>query len=154
MGALDPLRHEHEVILDAVALMERTLEPQTGDLDPAACESVVVFLREYADRHHHANEEQVLFPVMRRDPLLAGLADMLENEHAEGRVLLAAIERAMRERVPDRLRRAVLEYAAFMRQHIAKEDEMVFAVTERELGADQAEELRLGFASHARTTSL
>jgi hemerythrin-like domain-containing protein len=96
MRALDGLRHEHEVILDAVALMERTaILPETQDIDPAVCDKIVVFLRVYADHHHHANEEVILFPIMRRNPMLTRLADLLEAEHVEGRSLLAAIEQAV-----------------------------------------------------------
>jgi hemerythrin-like domain-containing protein len=149
MGALDALRHEHDVILDAVGLMEKTVTlPETQDIDLALCAKILIFLREYADRNHHAKEEDVLFPVMRLDPMLARLAELLEREHVEGRALVAAIERAlMRPERHKALRDAVLDYVEFIRLHIAKENEMVFPAAERELSPSQADEIARSFGA-------
>ncbi len=149
-GALDELRHEHDVILDAVGLMERAaVLPETHDIDTAFFGEMVVFLREYADRSHHGKEEDVLFPIMRKNQMLARLADMLAEEHHDGRELVAAIEAALTAPVRhDRLRMAVLDYAQFIRGHIEKENEIVFETAERELDEQEADELRRGFAAY------
>lgn len=83
MGALDELRHEHDVILDAVNLMEQAaVLPEAQDIDAALIGKMVIFLRDYADRSHHGKEEDILFPIMRKNQMLARLADMLAEETA------------------------------------------------------------------------
>jgi hemerythrin-like domain-containing protein len=148
---LDALRHEHEVILDAIELMERAVVlPETQDIDTALFGKLVIFLREYADRSHHGKEEDILFPIMRRNEMLARLADMLVEEHVGGRKLVAAIESALAQPTKhDRLRNAVLDYAQFIRDHIAKENEIVFVAAEHDLDESELEMLRRGLAEFA-----
>jgi len=152
MRALDELRHEHDGILDAIGLMERAaVLPETQDIDTALFGKLVLFLREYADRSHHGKEEDVLFPIMRKNQMLARLADMLVEEHALGRKLVAAIEAALTQPVGrERLRNAVLDYAQFIRDHVAKENEIVFEAAEHDLDEKEIEELRRGLAAYAR----
>jgi hemerythrin-like domain-containing protein len=150
MGVLDELRHEHDVILDAINLMERTaVLPEAQDIDTALFGKMVVFLREYAERMHHGKEEDILFPIMRKNQMLARLADLLVEEHDEARKLLAAIEAALTEPVKhDRLRNAVLDYAQLIRDHVAKENEVIFKATEHELGETELQELKRGLAAY------
>jgi hemerythrin-like domain-containing protein len=150
MGALDELRHEHDVILDAVNLMERTaVLPETQDIDTALFSRMIVFLREYADRNHHGKEETILLPAMRENQMLARLADLLVEEHGEARELLAAIEDGLTEPVQhDRLRNAVLDYAQFIRDHIAKENEVIFQAVEHELDEKEVKDLERRFTAY------
>lgn len=146
IGTLDPLRLEHEIILAVVERMERAVsEPQSDGTGPflLAC---VEFLRRFADENHHGKEERALFPAMRENSRLADLAEVLLEEHGEGRRLYAEIEKAIAGRSAAAITLAVLDYADHIRAHIRKEDEMIFVSVEHALGAAECARLAREFA--------
>ncbi|MHB8152498.1 MAG: hemerythrin domain-containing protein [Vulcanimicrobiaceae bacterium] len=145
MGAFEQLRGEHKVILEVAALMELLASDQdTPDRLRASMPELLDFLRTYVDRNHHAKEELALFPAMEVDPMLHALAEVLEAEHDEARRMLVSMEEAARdERAP--LHNAALAYTAHMREHIAKENEMIFDAAERTLGTEQTNALEREF---------
>jgi hemerythrin-like domain-containing protein len=147
MGAFEQLRGEHKVILEVAALMELLASDQdTPDRLRASMPELLDFLRTYVDRNHHAKEELALFPAMEVDPMLHALAEVLEAEHDEARRMLLSMEEAASdERATVQLRNAALAYTAHMREHIAKENEMIFDAAERMLGTEQTNALEREF---------
>lgn len=101
----------------------------------------VDFIRSYADRFHHAKEEDVLFEALvangmprQNSPIAAMLM-----EHDQGRAFVAALEAAARLALagePGQAGTIVengLAYAALLRDHIAKEDDILYPLAERVL---------------------
>ncbi len=130
---IDSLRAEHETILAVVDRWEAVARSASdGQLPHAYVLAALDFIRVYVDENHHAKEERVLFAAMAADPFLAGLAEALTADHEEGRALVAAIERAFRADRP--IGNVVAAYAAFIRDHIRRENEMVFEAVENALG--------------------
>lgn len=131
-AAIDSLRAEHETILVAMDRLEDSARrAPDGEIPPDCARAALDFIRVYVDGNHHAKEERALFIAMAEDPLLAGLADALTFDHDEGRMLVGAIEGAL---VDGRSVTApVLAYAAFIRNHIRRENEMVFDAVEKAL---------------------
>ncbi|HET9097320.1 MAG TPA: hemerythrin domain-containing protein [Candidatus Baltobacteraceae bacterium] len=119
---IQELRGEHEVILNRLDQLERAL--QSGDSAQVA--DFMDFVQTYIEERHHAKEEQVLFPRMREDPFLAGIADALIEEHDDARRM------AERMRCGDPAELLKL-YAENLRWHIAKEDAMIFESAEHSL---------------------
>lgn len=124
--------------LEAVArIIDRPLTEETGrTLDLA-----LRYFRESAPRHN-ADEEESLFPRMRRiqdrriEPALAKL-EGLEKDHRWAAPLHAEIDRLGRMLLSGKklteaevagFRRAVSDLAAMYREHIRVEDEAVFPV--------------------------
>ncbi len=90
----------------------------------------VGFVRQYADRFHHAKEEDVLFKFF--DARLDVLAVMYkEHEIGRGyvRSALAALEQGDAAGTADNLE----AYGALLREHIRKEDEILYPWMNREL---------------------
>ena len=144
IGVLDELRREHTIILDVVGRLEASVSGEAAR--PDFVRAAVAFLRAYADANHHGKEEDVLFPVMRRDEFLASLAKMLGAEHEEARGLIAGIEKVIDSRGDARsVSRLVGDYAALIRDHIRREDEMIFGAVESTLDAGDEEEIRREF---------
>lgn len=131
-AAIDSLRAEHETILVVMDRLEDSARrAPDGEISPDCARAALNFIRIYVDGSHHAKEEGALFIAMADDPLLAGLADALTSEHDEGRRLVAAIEGALAE---DRsVTGPVLAYASFIRNHIWRENEMIFDAVENAL---------------------
>jgi hemerythrin-like domain-containing protein len=147
MGALDPLRREHEVILDVVGRMEEATDRREGDLPVAFLRGAMDFLRVFVDENHHGKEERALFPIMREDPALAGLAAALAEEHEQGRHLVAVMERSLAEATGSAAFIAALhEYTRLIRDHIFKENEMIFVAAEAAFSAADAERVARAFA--------
>src|SRR5262245_38908074 len=95
------LRHEHRVIEQAMRAMEgMCFRIRTGGGAPSEeLTKLIDFIRNYADRFHHAKEETHLFPVLEQ----IGVRDdngplaFLRNEHETERRMLCDLELAVDE---------------------------------------------------------
>lgn len=84
----------------------------------------------FADRCHHAKEEDELFPVLREHHVDPVVIDLLIKQHEEGRILLAGIEDQLKTPTDEgskidaqALGRYLFEYAQLMDRHIILENE-------------------------------
>ena len=135
------LTHEHHYILKVVhglSAIDQDLEAGRRP-DIARLHSVVAFMREFADRCHHAKEEAILFPAMEDKgvPHDGCPLEGLLREHARGRERVGALAAAIdaQERgdaaAPAALREAIAALQQLYPNHIWKEDQMVFPMAER-----------------------
>jgi len=135
------LVEEHRLIKRMLSLLERnaplTAAGRYGNyrfyLDG------VDFIRNYADRFHHAKEEEVLFAALVANSMPrenSPVAAML-LEHDQGRAYVRAMEEATvqasagtagQDRV---IADNALAYAELLREHIAKEDDILYPLAER-----------------------
>lgn len=132
---------EHRLILRMIALLERNA-PRTavGSYDNWQFYlDGVDFIRNYADRFHHAKEEDVLFEALVNNGMPrqnSPIAAML-MEHDQGRAYVKAMETAAGEALAGQTGREqtvaenALAYAALLRDHIAKEDDILYPLAER-----------------------
>lgn len=139
------LRQEHEVILRALALLER-FGRQLEAGEPANREGLE-WLREFfstfADRCHHGKEEQHLFPAMERHgiPREGGPIGVMLHEHEEGRAFL----RTMAKGDDREIAGAIRGYATLLRAHIDKENGILFPMAEQILPDEEQRELLHAF---------
>lgn len=135
MDPIEILMNEHrriESVMDALevyaAKVANNADAPTEDLA-----LFVRFLREYADAHHHAKEEDILFVAMGEAgiPTDGGPIGVMLREHDIGRALvdrLAAV--AETKDWDDAARGEVLEAASgftgVLRGHIQKEDNILY----------------------------
>ncbi|MBI4587813.1 MAG: hemerythrin domain-containing protein [Candidatus Rokubacteria bacterium] len=139
------LRHEHEVILRALTLLERVGQGlEAGPpVDRAALTWLIDFFRTFADRCHHGKEEQHLFPALERHgvPREGGPLGVMLQEHEDGRAFLRATTQG-----DDRARaEAVRGYVALLRAHIDKENEILFPIAEQVLAEEEQRVLAQAF---------
>jgi hemerythrin-like domain-containing protein len=136
MKATDVLSSEHRVIERVISAVETSAAHlQAGQavraeffLDAAD------FIKGFADGCHHKKEEGVLFKALARNGMseLQGPVGMMLYEHEQGRLYTRAM-RAAAERLSagddsaaDEVVRNAQGYAALLRQHILKEDQVLF----------------------------
>jgi hemerythrin-like domain-containing protein len=121
----DVLRDEHRVILSALDLLE-TAASRTA-VPAGWWEDVIGWLRSFADRNHHAKEEEALFPALIKAgvPSGGGPVDVMLEEHAQGRALIAAMADEAGRR-PETAR----AYVRLLRDHIDKENGVLFPLAE------------------------
>lgn len=133
--AIDTLRHEHDAILVALKILDRLAEQAVaGTAAPADIADFIGFLREFADKCHHGKEEGLLFPAMRAAgvPEQGGPIGVMLSEHEQGRTLVAAMEAASKPALQaDAFAREAAAYAAHLRQHIDKENMVLFPMAEQ-----------------------
>jgi hemerythrin-like domain-containing protein len=131
------LRREHELILRAVALLERAGRRVVAGrpVDETALHELIALLRTLAEQCHHGKEEGFLFPSMREKglPPDGPIRDLLAA-HGEGRDYLGTLSG-----LPSRAERAAaaLLYVRLMREHIEKENALVFPVADVMFSAEE-----------------
>ncbi len=135
-NATEMLRAEHRLILDVVSVLERTLDDGGGDHDALA--GCVTFFRLFADACHHGKEEGLLFPALEHEgmPVDVGPIAVMLYEHRIGRELI----RRMADALPDlsdddnaaaaEVTAAGRGYVELIRDHIAKEDGILFEMAD------------------------
>ena len=137
MQARGPLMIEHRLIERLLARVRHELAQieATGRVDPHFIDTVVDFVRVYADRTHHGKEEDILFRQLADRPLSDQdkkiMAELI-SEHAFGRQTTRELVEA-NERYRHGEEAALTEIAArltvlteFYPRHIAKEDKVFF----------------------------
>ena len=135
---------EHVLIKKWIALIPQVLEE--FNVDSAEDRQLILegvnFIRSYADRFHHAKEEDILFKYFDENSDI--LRTMLEN-HVEGRshakATLEAIDKKDRQGVVEHL----LAYRELLTEHIKKEDEILYPWMDRGLSVKQVGELNSKF---------
>jgi hemerythrin-like domain-containing protein len=87
--------------------------------------------------HHFAVEEQALFPVLARHlPLEQGPLAVMNAEHATFRDLMQELTAGLDSGDVKRQERCTRDLIELLRQHIAKEDNVLFPMASRMLTAD------------------
>ncbi|MHC4547400.1 MAG: hemerythrin domain-containing protein [Planctomycetota bacterium] len=134
----------------------RTIEKVLDALEAAAGKEVpfpfyeraIDFLSSYADRCHHAKEEDRLFPLMeqRGIPRQMGPIGVMCDEHVLGRGHIQRMRELVASEDRDGLRQESLAYVALLRQHIQKEDNVLFVMARDIMSADDVQRLEQEFA--------
>jgi hemerythrin-like domain-containing protein len=155
---------EHRLILRMITLLERNAARTAAGtyfnwkfyLDG------VYFIRNFADRFHHAKEEDVLFEALVKNGMPrenSPIAAML-MEHDQGRAFVKAMETAALEALDGKSGREgiiadnALAYAALLREHISKEDEILYPLAERVIPDTMRDDVIAGYAAaEARTAA-
>ena len=150
------LVNEHRLILRMIALLERNAPLTVAGrytnwqffLDG------VDFIRNYADRFHHAKEEDILFEALVKNGMPrknSPVAAML-MEHDQGRAYVKAMENAALEAQAGQTGREgiiaanALAYATLLREHIAKEDDILYPLAERVIPEEMRDDIVSGYA--------
>jgi len=155
MRTTEILMSEHRVIETVLACLEKMADATEAAraVDVADARDAVAFLQNFADRCHHMKEEDRLFPAMEKCgmPREAGPTAVMRHEHELGRAHVRRMDEATTafER-GDAAAAATFAFEArafvgLLREHIAKEDEILFPMADRMLPAAVQDELLVGF---------
>jgi hemerythrin-like domain-containing protein len=143
------LEHEHEVILRVLQVAEDEVRrmDESGTLREQKIEQIVDFLRNFADRCHHAKEEKRLFVFMQERGMSAehGPIAVMLAEHEQGReyarAIISGLEQARNGNTSGvkQVRDNLAAYIVHLRQHIYKENNILFPMAARMMTpADEA----------------
>ena len=119
------------------------------------------FFRGFADAYHHGKEEDILFQRMieRGFPTESGPLAVMLHEHTEGRARVAVlkgvggaegtVEASEREAVLT----AAKEFIPLLRQHILKEDQILYPMALRALTGPELDQMETAFEEFERQLS-
>lgn len=151
IAPLEDLRHDHRLIERVIAVLERASQQIDAgeEVSPDTLEQAREFVRGFADGCHHAKEEHALFPALSaKNPAIEfGPVRVLTEDHDAGRMLMADLEVAIglmrRGDAGGALaaRKAMVTYTHMLRRHIAKEEEILFPLSDGLLTEADAEAL-------------
>jgi len=155
MNPTETLKQEHKIVLLVLTGAEREARSIQGGSQAHVeeVEQMVDFFRTFVDRCHLAKEERHLFPAMnaRGMSLEAGPLAVMLHEHELGRAAVRAIAGAL-DRMKSgsagagaELAEALLGYVELLRNHISKEDNVLFPMADRMLPAQEQGDLAVLF---------
>jgi hemerythrin-like domain-containing protein len=142
---------EHRVIERVLTALERAAGrlSRGEDVYLRFFIGTTVFIKNFADGYHHKKEEGVLYPALVENGLSeeTGPIAMMLAEHEEERRLSQRM-RQMTERLQagdaharDLVIQSGLEYVRLVRQHITKEDKVIFPMADQVIPVNQQDQI-------------
>jgi len=149
------LSDEHRVIERVLDALQRlTAVPVNPSLEQ--WRKALEFFRHFADQCHHFKEEKVLFPALEEHgiPREGGPIGMMLAEHEEGRghvrSMIDAVEQVAQGNgaASTRLLDHARAYVTLLREHIQKEDDILFRMADEVIPEDEQRRILKDFENH------
>jgi len=149
MEAVELMMQEHQYILRMLNVVRaaclKVYKREKFDYDKFA--QMIDFVRNYADRHHHAKEEEIFFKEMQQEiPLAKEPIQGMLIDHNNGRYFIQTLEAALAKAASgddqaniDLLANAI-GYTDLLTRHIEKEDKAIYIFGEKNL-PDESKEI-------------
>jgi hemerythrin-like domain-containing protein len=112
-------------------------------------DQILEFLKVFADRCHHGKEEGILFPALEEAgiPNQGGPIGVMLHEHTDGRVYIKEMDKAL-----DGMKKGDLDashsfanasrrYIELLKQHIEKENHVLFPMADESLAPERQENI-------------
>ncbi len=115
-------------------------EPEAGR---QLIRDAVEFIGSYADRFHHAKEEDILFGFFDQSAAIFGV---MRDDHVTARSHVTAIRAGLDDLDDDQVVTNLQSYVELLTAHIRKEDEVLYPWMDRNLTTRQVGELFARFA--------
>ncbi|MFQ5865080.1 MAG: hemerythrin domain-containing protein [bacterium] len=151
MKATDILSEEHRIILSVLQCLEKIAAEaeEKGKLNSESANAAITFFRNFADRCHHAKEEDRLFGVMEKHgiPRQGGPIGVMLLEHDTGRGLVRGMAQSVDEAAQgvheaiQKFTENAHNFIALLRDHIDKEDQCLFPMADQTLDTEAADVL-------------
>jgi len=152
--ASEELRNEHEAIKIALSILDSiaTKIQQSENVDVQDLKDLVEFVVLFADKNHHGKEEDLYFPSLEEAgiPKDGGPIGVMLAEHEQGRSNIRAMRESVSEQDADlhTFADAAFSYVALMRNHIEKENNILFMMGDRMIPGGIQNELLTKFREH------
>lgn len=133
--ATQDLRNEHDAILFVLQILDKMMQSkeQSKETMLQYYGELVYFLQIFADKCHHGKEELYLFQEMVRQGIASegGPIGVMLEEHARGREYIAHMSHALSIKDLTAFHDAAVKYRDLLRQHIDKENGILFRMADR-----------------------
>lgn len=143
------LSAEHQNILKVVNVVVKECDVlESGkELDKAFFTKAIDFIRNYADKFHHAKEEDILFVELCKDTVQmhCNPTSQMLFEHDLGRNFVKNMEEGLNENNNKKVAENARGYAQMIEDHIFKEDNILYPMADEVLGAGIQESMLARF---------
>ncbi|MBC8500143.1 MAG: hemerythrin domain-containing protein [Nanoarchaeota archaeon] len=134
------LSDEHKNILKVIDSLLRECDAlESGkDMDKRFFRKIVDFVRNYADRFHHAKEEDILFVELCKDnvQMPCNPTHQMLHEHDLGRSFVKNVEDGLKEDNKEKVVENARGYAQLLQEHIYKEDNILYPMADEALNQE------------------
>ena len=150
--ATKSLENDHVHIIRLIDVMEHITHTENPEIEHI--ETIVKIIRSFADGLHHAKEENIFFPLLgeRGFSSTQGPVAVMLHEHVEGRNYVKGIadnislyksgdKSALRD-----IYRNMKGYSELLRNHISKENNILFKMADKVLSISDQNNLLSRFA--------
>ncbi|HLC64688.1 MAG TPA: hemerythrin domain-containing protein [Candidatus Nanoarchaeia archaeon] len=129
------LSEEHKEILKVIdALIRECASLRAGKpLDNVFFGRTIDFIRNFADKFHHAKEEDILFVELSKVEMHCSPMQQMVYEHDLGRGFVKGMEEGLRENNKPKVIENSMQYAQLLQQHIFKEDNILYPMADEAL---------------------
>ena len=136
---------EHVLIKRWIALIPKVVEHL--DVESESGRQLILdgidMIRTYADRYHHAKEEDILFKYFDQN---SEILQVMYEDHTTGRGYVKAMLEALERKDKNSLGEHLMAYRRLLTEHIKKEDEILYPWMDRILTTRQIGELFAKFS--------
>jgi len=150
--AINDLKKEHDAILHVLRLMERIRDNDKIDdsVRFRTYSDLVYFLRIFADKCHHGKEEGILFKELENAgiPNEGGPIGVMLAEHVQGREYIGEMASALETNDFSEFNEALAMYSDLLRNHIDKENNVLFVMADKLLDVVKQDEIFEKFEQH------
>lgn len=148
-----PLMIEHRLIEKMIEVIRRQIHiiDKMNSIDPVFVDTVVDFIKTYADKTHHGKEEYILFRDLAEKDMTPSdkqVMQELKDEHLYGRRIVAEIVQVKEDYCSKKSQDSLLTFkdnleklVLFYPEHIKKEDKVFFPNTEKYLSGEEQERM-------------
>lgn len=161
MEPIQFLEREHRTIERVLETLDQYAASQSSASTAGSQKDLlqfVEFIRQFADRIHHGKEERILFEQMVQAgfPRSSGPLAVMVHEHDQARGLVRALHTLGEKESPwsevdrRRVKEVCAAYTSLLRQHIRKEDEILYPMALSRLGPEALDAVADAFAEFER----
>ncbi len=144
MKPTEILKHEHRVIEKMISVLDAFCKNvEKGDFKREDAQKIVDFFKTFADKCHHGKEENMLFPEMEKAgvPKEGGPIGVMLFEHKQGRNFIKGMDSGIKENNAKSFLENARNYINLLKEHIYKEDNILFNIAEAHLTSKVQENL-------------
>ena len=150
---MQKLVDEHTLIKRWLALIPQVIE--YVDLKTESGKQIITdgidMIRSYADKFHHAKEEDILFKYFDES---AEIIRIMYKDHTTARSLVQNMIKSLESENRELLRESLLAYRDLLQQHIQKEDEILYPWMDRELNDTKLIEMDAKFVEADKNSGI
>jgi len=134
------LAGEHKNILKVIDVLLKECDAlKSGqELDKDFFEKTIEFIRGYADKFHHAKEEDILFVELCKDTVRmhCNPTEQMLHEHELGRNFVKNMEKGLEENNQNKIIENARGYSQLLQEHIYKEDNILYPMADEALSQE------------------
>ncbi len=143
------LSDEHKNILKVIdALLKECDGLESGKgLNKDFFKKTIEFIRGYADKFHHAKEEDILFVELCKDTVQmhCNPTQQMLHEHDLGRDYVKNMEKGLAENNREKLIENAHGYSRLLQDHIYKEDNILYPMADEALSQEIKKDILVKF---------